>query len=187
MARADEFAQEYAILAEVVARTPATIALLWTPRYRVRIANDRWLETFPSEHPVHGQRIDEVLPAAAPILIPLLDRVCRTGDAFAGIDVPLPSDGTTALAGYCYFTLTMSPVAAVGGGTGGVLVVCTETTHEVRRRRQIERELTTGRGIADALQRCLLPGVFSVVPGVVVAAHMYRGTRRSRSVAIGTM
>jgi len=167
----DELAEERAILTEVAASTPAAIALLWTPRYRIRFVNQQWLDTFPFPAPVLGRTIDEVLPNAASILIPLLDRVCRTGDAFTGIDVPVPSDGATALAGYRYFTLILRLISAPSGGTGGVLVVCTETTQEVRRRSQIERELTTERGIADALQRSLLPPAFAAVPGVAVAVR----------------
>ena len=40
-------AQERAILNEVVARMPAAVALLWGPEHRIRLFNDRWLESFP--------------------------------------------------------------------------------------------------------------------------------------------
>ena len=40
-------AQERAILNEVVARMPAAVALLWGPEHRIRLFNDRGLESFP--------------------------------------------------------------------------------------------------------------------------------------------
>ena len=170
-------AQERAILKEVIARTPAAIALLWGPEHRIRLLNDHWLESFPEARESLGRRIEEALPEPASVLIPLVQRVRETGEPFAGTDISFRSQGALTLAGLRYFTFTMSPVPVQANNVvDGVLVVGIETTEEVRRRRQLEHELASERGIADVLQRSLLPGKLPDVPGVVFGARYVPGS-----------
>ena len=169
-------AQERAILNEVVARMPAAVALLWGPEHRIRLFNDQWLESFPEARESLGRRIEEALPDPASVLIPLVQRVRETGEPFAGTDISFRSQGAVTLAGRRYFTFTMNPVPVHANSVDGVLVVGMETTEEVRRRRQLERELASERGIADVLQRSLLPGKFPDIPGMVFGARYVPGS-----------
>jgi anti-sigma regulatory factor (Ser/Thr protein kinase) len=167
--------QERAILKEVVARAPAAIALLWGPEHRVRLFNAQWLECFPEARESLGRRVEDALPEPASVLMPLLQRVRETGEPFAGTNISFRSQGALALAGRRYFTFTASPVP-VHADSDGVLVVGMETTEEVRRRRQLERELASERGIADVLQRSLLPGKLPDFPGIAFAARYVPGS-----------
>ena len=169
-------AQERAILKEVVARIPAAIALLWGPDHRISLLNDQWLESFPETRESLGRTIEETLPEAASVLTPLVQRVRETGKPFAGTDISFRSWGAQTLAGRRYFTFTMSPVPVQANSVDGVLVVGMETTEEVRRRRQLKRELASERGIADVLQRSLLPGKLPDIPGVVFGARYLPGS-----------
>jgi anti-sigma regulatory factor (Ser/Thr protein kinase) len=169
-------AEERAILSEVVARTPAAIALIWGADHRIRLLNDRWLETFPARGATIDRTLEHVLPEVGSLLAPLLDRVYMTGEAFRGTDLPFPFGGPESLAGYRYFTFTVSPVSGLGDGIGGVLVVGTETTDDVRRQHHIESELATERGIADVLQRSLLPVRLPQLPGIALAARYMPGS-----------
>lgn len=162
-------AEELAILGEIVARAPAAIALVWGPEHWVRLVNDRWTETFPGGRLERGRGFAEALPEAARVVIPLLDRVLATGEAVRSTEMPIPAEGPHTLAGYRYFTFTMSRVQTAGGG--GVLIVATETTTEVARRRQLEHELAVERGVVDVLQRNLLPMQCPDLPGLELAAR----------------
>jgi serine phosphatase RsbU (regulator of sigma subunit)/anti-sigma regulatory factor (Ser/Thr protein kinase) len=169
----DILAEERAILGEIVSRAPAAIALLWGPEHRIRLVNDRWRETFPGGEAL-GRTIAEAVPEAS-VVAPLADRVFTTGEPLRGTDMPFPAGGPPALGGYRYFTFTMSPVPGAAGGCGGVLVLGVETTAEVRRRRDLERELAAERGIADVLQRSLLPAGLPELPGLALAARYVPG------------
>jgi serine phosphatase RsbU (regulator of sigma subunit)/anti-sigma regulatory factor (Ser/Thr protein kinase) len=162
-------AEVLTILGEIVARAPAAIALVWGREHRVRLVNDRWAESFPSGRPEKDRTFAEAIPEAARVLVPLLDRVLATGEPVRGTEMPIPSEGPQSQAGYRYFTFTMSRVGGTRGN--GVLIVATEATAEVARRRQLEHELAVERGVVDVLQRNLLPGRCPELPGIELAAR----------------
>jgi len=169
-------AQERAILREVIARAPAAIALVWGPEHRVRLVNDRWLRLFPQRGPVLGRAVADAFPDVAPLVLPLLDRVRATGQPFRGEDTPLPFAGAAAHDASRYFAFTLSPIPGPGVPPAGVLVMGAETTRDVRRRRQLEQELATERGVIEVLQRSLLPAALPELPGAVLAARYVPAT-----------
>jgi serine phosphatase RsbU (regulator of sigma subunit)/anti-sigma regulatory factor (Ser/Thr protein kinase) len=167
-------AQDRAILQEVVTRSPAATLVVWGPDQRVRLMNGRWLEVFPREPGFTGagRPLADALPEVAAVLTPFLRRVAATGEPFRGVDVPFPAGG--AADRFRYFTLTVSPVGGGSAEPEGILVVALETTDEVRRRRQLERELAAEQSIADVLQRSLLPEL-PHIPGLAMAARYVPG------------
>ena len=171
---ADAIVGERGLLEEVVARTPAAALLVWGAEHHIRLINGRWLEAF-GERDALGRTLSEEMPDVASVLAPLLERVYATGEPFRGTDVRFPGRGQGTLNGSRFFTLTVSPIRGREHRVDGALIVGMETTDEVRRRRSLEQELATERGIADVLQRSLLPSRFPEIPGLTFAARYVPG------------
>lgn len=115
-----------------------------------------------------GRRIDEVAPELAAALGPVFDRVLA-GERVADVELDVGAATTRE---------SFFPVRAADGmviGIGGVIADVTDLRHvhdsERYLRELLGEELRAERGIADTLQRSLLPRSLPTIPGAAVAAR----------------
>lgn len=159
MAAAD-LAMERGILREVIARTPAPMAVMLGPELAVAYANDQALELLPDGQ-LLGQRADAVFPAGAEVAEDLRKAVLGRGETYAVRDVPL---------GDRFWTFSCVPLPGAENRPGGVLAVGQETTEDVMRRRELEAELAEEQRIATQLQVSLMPDRLPRIPKIDIAS-----------------
>lgn len=167
----EALALETKVLEEVVARVPLGVGLLWGRELRYRFMNARGRRMLPDRGELVGRTPAEVYPETAATfaatVLPLFD----SGNELVLRDYALPfEDDPGALDGERFYDVTFSPIR-VGGPVEGVLVTYLDVTDALGERRELERELVRERGIADTLQRALLPRRLPDVPHVEIAAR----------------
>lgn len=143
-------------LEQVVAQASAAVAVLWGPEHEYRVFNERYADLVPAGRELRrGMTVAQALPELAQTAIPLLDEVLR-GVVVQRNELAIPIDDPRSYRGNRYYDFTYSPLVDSGVAVG-VLVVATESTETVRRRESLERQLSAERGVAEQLQRALLP------------------------------
>ncbi len=122
-------------------QAPAGIAVFRGPRHVVEFANPRVCELWGRTlEQVLGKPIFEsLLEATGQGFETLLDGVLSTGISFVGTELPVTLDreGRHELV---YFDLVYAPVREPGGEIGGVIVIATEVSDQVRMRERAEEE-----------------------------------------------
>ncbi len=111
--------------------------LLWGPEL-IHLYNDGYIPILAEKHPLAmGRRGQEVYSDAWPIVGKLLNDVVAHGQAvlFAEMLIPIVREGRLKDAWWNY---SYSPVFDDTGAIAGVLVVATETTDDVARRKRLE-------------------------------------------------
>jgi signal transduction histidine kinase/CheY-like chemotaxis protein len=117
--------------------TRQATCIFWGPEY-VNVYNDGFIPLLGEKHPrAMGQSAREVWSDAWPVVGDLLDGVFTRGEAvrFDEMRVPIVRGGRLEDAWWNY---SYSPLFGDDGAVAGILVVATETTAEVRGRRQLE-------------------------------------------------
>jgi PAS domain S-box-containing protein len=155
-------------LEQVVAQASAAVAVLWGPEHEFRLFNERYVDLIPAGRELRkGMTVAEVMPEAVDAAVPLLDQVLA-GEVVQRDELAVPFDEERAHRGFRYYDFTYSPLVEAGVPVG-VLVVATESTESVRRRQSLERQLTAERGVAEQLQRALLPDRLPELDGLRTA------------------
>jgi serine phosphatase RsbU (regulator of sigma subunit) len=126
----------------------------------------------PERGPLVGRTLAEAFPEAAAAfaatVLPLFD----SGEELVVREYAMAfDDDAGALEGRRYYDVTFTPVRLEAGVVVGVLVAYLDVTHQLRRRRELERELDEERHLSDTLQRSLLPAALPQVPHLDVAAR----------------
>jgi PAS domain S-box-containing protein len=183
----DELALERRVLEEVVERVPLGITLLWGRELRYRLMNEQGRQMLPERGPLVGRTPADAFPETAATfaatVLPLFD----TGDELVIREYPLPfDDDPGALDGRRYYDVTFTPISLVAGEVLGVLVAYLDVTEQLRRRRELERELLEERLLSDTLQRSLLPRRLPEVPHLDVAARYQPAGSATTSAATST-
>jgi PAS domain S-box-containing protein len=143
-------------LEQVVAQASAAVAVLWGPDHTYRLFNERYADLLPAGRMLRkGMTVAQALPEAVESAVPLLDAVL-SGETITRAELPVPIDDDRSYRGHRYYDFTYSPLVEAGTPVG-VLVVATESTETVRARESLERQLSAERGVAEQLQRALLP------------------------------
>jgi anti-sigma regulatory factor (Ser/Thr protein kinase) len=163
---------ERRILEAVVDQAPTGVAVLWGPEHRYRFFNERYVDLVPEGRIARGRAVREALPEAGAV-IPLLDRA-RAGETLQSRDFAVRFDDERSFGGHRYYDISYTPLLEAEG-PGGVLILVTETTEEVRRRQDLERRLDEERRRAEELQHALLPEVAGELPGLEVAVRYLPG------------
>ncbi len=138
--------------------THQATCIFWGPDY-INLYNDGFVPLLGEKHPrAMGQSAREVWSDAWPVVGGLLGSVLTRGEAvlFQEMLVPISRGGRLDDAWWSY---SYSPLFGDDGEIGGILVVATERTAEVRGRKQLE--LAT---IEADLARSELHGVFMQTP-----------------------
>jgi light-regulated signal transduction histidine kinase (bacteriophytochrome) len=87
---------------------------------------------------VVGKPLADALPEAAPVVLPILDRVYATGEPFHGSELPVPL-ARRGVVEEAYFNFVYKPVRDSAGLVDGIAVVASEVTDQVKSRRVSER------------------------------------------------
>jgi PAS domain S-box-containing protein len=155
-------------LEQVVSQAGAAVAVLWGPEHEFRLFNERYVDLIPPGRELRkGMTVAQVLPEAVDAAIPLLDQVLA-GEVVQREELAIPFADDRAHRGFRYYDFTYSPLLEAGSPVG-VLVVATESTETVRRRQSLERQLSAERGVAEQLQRALLPDRLPELDGLRTA------------------
>jgi PAS domain S-box-containing protein len=121
---------------QVFEQTPAAIAILRGPTYRLDYYNSAYERLFPGREDMHGRTIAEIQPEAVEQgFVALLDKVYHTGETFFGQEFLLsiaqpngrPPQDT-------YFDFTYQAFQE-GGETAGISVFAFDVTERVNARR----------------------------------------------------
>ncbi len=167
---ASELAEQQVISAQVFARAPAGMLLLWGRELVVRSHNKQAVEQLPERGDLTGRCIADAFPEVRALAEQLPEAVLERGESVHFEDVPLAFGGDEALEGNRHYTFTALPVPGADGEATGVLVVGQETTDAVRHRRALERDLEDEHRIATQLQVSLMPDRMPNVPGADIAS-----------------
>ncbi|WP_437673506.1 sensor histidine kinase [Sorangium sp. So ce131] len=145
--RAELLAREQAALAEaerqrsrlstLFMQAPAGICVLRGPEHVYELANPRYVELIGGRDVV-GKPLRLALPEAADAVVPLLDRVCATGEPFFGNEFAVSLERGGALE-ECFFNFIYQPIYDAAGEVEGVAVLAFEVTDQVRARRRAEQ------------------------------------------------
>ena len=135
--------------------------LLWWGEEMIQFYNDAYRPSLGlhGKHPsALGQRGEECWPEIWPIIKPLIDRVYRGGATWSEDQlIPIFRNGRVE---DVYWTFGYSPVHDESGETAGVLVICKETTIQVKALRQTEENERILRNIIlrAPVAMCILKG-----------------------------
>jgi signal transduction histidine kinase/ActR/RegA family two-component response regulator len=146
----------------LILNTGHPMYIWWGPRY-ICFYNDAYRQSIGSErHPSSlGQSGREVWDEIWDIIGPQIDRVMTGGGATWNENhlVPITRNGIRE---DVYWTYSYSPIdePSALNGIGGILVVCSETTSQVRSRQQIAEENERQRRLLK-----LMPGFVAVLSG----------------------
>lgn len=162
--------QEQALLAEIIARVPIGIGLLWGPERRYKLTNAALEKITPNSGELVGKTLDEAFPQAHPIAEELISEVERTARPLQRHGVVVPFADQHSFRGNRYYDVTLSPVTGPEGPVEGVLAIASETTDEIRRQRTLERDLAEERRLALTLQHSLMPHRLPDIRGAELAA-----------------
>lgn len=162
----EDAARQRSLLEQVIAESPMAIAVLWGERHELRFFNGHLLELVPPERVHIGATAAEVLPEPG-VIVPMLDRV-RAGEPLEFDELAVPAEGAGSFDGHRFYQGSLLPVLD-HGRPGGVLVVATEVTEQVRRRESLAEQVRHERQAAERLQRALLPGHPPDIEGLEVA------------------
>src|SRR5687768_4619309 len=139
---------------------------LWWGEDMIQFYNDAYRPSLGNngKHPVAlGQRGVECWPEIWPIIKPLIDRVNEGGATWSQNQlIPIYRNGKIE---DVYWTFGYSPVRDESGKVMGVLVVCNETTEQVKAIKQIEKSEKTLRSIVlrAPVAICILAGDDAIV------------------------
>ncbi|MBI2863014.1 MAG: PAS domain-containing protein [Chloroflexi bacterium] len=122
----------------VVQNAPAGIALLRPPEFVQEMVNPA-LQAMAPGKAIVGGTIAEVFPEFAPQVLPILERVFRTGESYNVIDALIPiRRAPEASTEEAYFAFSYVPLRGPQGQIEAVLLMATETTEQVQARKRIE-------------------------------------------------
>ncbi len=143
----------------ILDNAPIAIAVMQGPDYRYVLANpaNTAISGVPPEK-LLGRTFSEVFPEAARILLPVLDRVYRTGrtEVVPEFEERLP-DGRTV-----FLHLTYAPLPGPEDRPVGVVRLGVDITEQVKSRRRIE-DLVRDLARTNAHLRAVLDGVESAI------------------------
>ncbi len=130
--------QSLRTMVDVILHSEVPMFLWWGPQL-IQFYNDAYRPSLGlhGKHPTAlGQRGEECWPEIWPIIKPLIDRV-REGGATWSEDqlIPIYRNGRIE---DVYWTFGYSPVRDEAGAVAGILVVCNETTRQIKALKRIE-------------------------------------------------
>jgi PAS domain S-box-containing protein len=133
---------------------PHAIAVTHGPEHRLRQVNPAFCRLMCMEaEAVLGRRSADVLPEpAGDGLLPLLERVFRSGAAEPDVEVPR----ARAAGGHVVWSCTVWPLGSGSGETTGFVVEVRDRTHEAESVRRLEEMADQIRGINERLLRSAL-------------------------------
>lgn len=161
----DEWPQSLRTMVDVILHSEVPMLLFWGEQM-IQIYNDAYRPSLGNngKHPTAlGQRGEECWPEIWPIIKPLIDRVNGGGATWSQNQlIPIFRNGRIE---DVYWTFGYSPVRDESGKIKGVLVVCNETTEQVKAIKQIETSEGTLRSIIlhAPVGICIVAGDDSVV------------------------
>ncbi len=128
--------------------------LLWWGPDMIQIYNDAYRPAFglgeEGKHPAAlGQRAEDCWPETWSVIEPLINQVWTTGEATWNEDQLIPINRNGHLED-TYWTFSYSPVRDESGQIGGILVVCSEITGQLKMLRQLKESEEQFRFAIDA-------------------------------------
>ncbi|UOG77665.1 PAS domain-containing protein (plasmid) [Hymenobacter tibetensis] len=165
LAVAQRQAQQREAVFQILADTPAAVALLRGPQHQFEYVNAAYQQLFP-ERQLLGRAVAEALPETKEAgFLTQLDKVYRTGDTFFGLELPMrlaPRDGGSSQ--QVYYTFTYQAYREEGRIVG-VSIFAFDVTEQVQARaqREAERQQLLGLFTQAPAGICILAGPDLVV------------------------
>ena len=134
------------MLESMIEHSPVSIALLRGRDFRFEMVNPAYQALAPGE-PMLGRTVAEVWPEAAPVVVPLLERVRDKQNVYHAVGLAVALQRGPGLPPEeRYFDLSYVPLpdtspAASDGAAGQVLVVAIEVTEQQRAQAALQRTL----------------------------------------------
>jgi two-component system sensor histidine kinase VicK len=146
----------------------ASPMFIWWGAEKIQFYNDAYLQILgtdsTSKHPkALGQRGEDCWPEIWPIISPMLESVLNTGIPIYLEDQLIPIFRNGKLEDvHCTFSYTL--IRDVNGMSGGILVICSETTEKVERRVADRTHALKSAQLISEAQKERLASVISQVP-----------------------
>lgn len=140
LAAAQRQVQEREAIFNILADTPAAVALLRGPQHRFEYVNTAYQQLFPDRQ-LTGMPVAEALPETVGAgFLAQLDNVYRTGKTFYGTELPMQLEARDGREGQeVYYTFTYQAYHEKGL-TSGISIFAFDVTEQVRARQQREAE-----------------------------------------------
>ncbi|SFQ68713.1 PAS domain-containing protein [Hymenobacter arizonensis] len=181
LAAAQRQAQQREAFFQILADTPAAVALLRGPEHRFEYVNVAYQQLFP-ERQLTGRPLAEALPETEEAgFLRLLDRVYRTGETFFGTELPMrlvPAGG--GLVQQVYYTFTYQAYRE-NDQIAGVSIFAFDVTEQVQAREQREAERQQLRDLFE--QAPVAIGILRGADYVVEVANPFMGRLWGRAPA----
>ncbi len=152
----EESLKSQELLREIVNDVPTMIAVLRAPGFVYELVNPAFEQIAPGRE-ILGRRFQDVWPEIQESLLPILENVIATGQAFRAVDQALriqrhpgapPEDS--------FFTYSWIPMLGPDGKPDRVLTVANETTAAVRQERKLAEALARIQAIIDNMTEGLI-------------------------------
>ncbi|MGQ9682402.1 MAG: PAS domain S-box protein [Anaerolineae bacterium] len=150
----------------VIDSAPAAIALARAPDWTIEIVNPAALALMRAPD-VPGRRAAEVAPESAPRVLPMLEQVVRTPEAYHATDAPLfVRRGPGGPVEEAFLTFSLVPMRAADGHVEAVLAMAVDTTERVlaQRREEAAREAERRAAELDATINAISDGLLIYGP-----------------------
>lgn len=127
----EEIAVQHELFRMVVALAPVGIAILGGAEHRFLSVNPAYRPFVSGKDDILGRTVAEVFPEVSDTVVPLLDQVYQSGEAYSAVDLPLTlrhnGQGEETFISFRY-----APWHNAQGEIQGVLVLATDTTERKR-------------------------------------------------------
>lgn len=126
-------------LHDLFMQAPAYIALLHGPEHTFELANPLYMDLIGPRRRVLGRPMREALPELADQIVPLLDKVYRTGKPYVGKEMlfRIDTDGNGLLKNV-YMNFVYQPSRDADGKVNGIMGHAVDVTDQVMARRALE-------------------------------------------------
>ena len=129
--------QQRQLLERLVESAPVAIAVLQGPEHRYMLANPEYRQLARGKGELAGRTVAETWPELAPLLLPQLDKVYKTGEPYHAVDLPFQLERERGPE-EVFLSFSYIRLSDELGRPEGVLVLAQETTPQVRARKQVE-------------------------------------------------
>jgi PAS domain S-box-containing protein len=144
----EENRQQREFLERLIQKVPVAIAVLQGPEHRYTITNPHEEYLTRGKGNLVGRTVAEVWSEGPEQVLPILEHVYQTGEPFSAHDISFDMIRDSGLE-KAYFDVSYTPLYDQQSQVEGILALAIETTEQVAKRREIEKQKNLLQAIFD--------------------------------------